>query len=171
MPVAAQDATIIAYQPVTDAQAVQFTPIGEQVNSNGLVRFFRGIFSGQPSIRYYLLPGEGRGETGCILVGAAAGSAVKAPVSGTVTAVKQYSLFGKYDDVEIDIRPEEMPGVTLTILLIADPAVSMGEVVTAGKTSIGTVREVPEDLGKLLSTYTHDSGAHLIIQATEEPTS
>ena len=74
LPVAARDATIIAYQPVSDERAVQFSPIGDQANSNALVRFFRGIFAGQPSVRYYLLPGEGSGATGSILVGAAPGS-------------------------------------------------------------------------------------------------
>ena len=55
---------------MSDEQAVQFSPIGEQANSNALVRFFRGIFSGEPSVRYYLLSGDGGGPTGAILVGA-----------------------------------------------------------------------------------------------------
>jgi hypothetical protein len=171
LPVNAEAATIIAYQPIADSQAIQFSPVGEQANSNRLVRFFRGIFSGEPSVRYFLLPGDGSGSTGSILVGAAVGSPITAPVSGTVTAVKQYSLFGKYDDVQVDIRPEEMSGVTFTMLLVADPVVSMGEVVTAGKTAIGKVRECPDELGKQLSAYTHDCGSHVIIQATEEPIS
>ncbi len=70
LPVRAKDATIIAYQPVTDSQAVDFSPIGERANSNALVRFFRGIFSGDPTIRYYLLAGKGSTPTGAILVGA-----------------------------------------------------------------------------------------------------
>ena len=45
LPVAAHDATIIAYQAVSDERAMALTPIGEQANANALVRFFRGIFS------------------------------------------------------------------------------------------------------------------------------
>lgn len=171
LPVAASDVTIIAYQPVSDDRVVQFSPIGDQANSNGLVRFFRGIFSGKPSVRYYLLPGEGKGATGSILVGAAPGCPVTAPVSGTVTAVKQYKLYGKYDDVQVNIRPEEMSGITISMLFIDEPVVSIGEVVTAGKTQIGKVRACPEELGKQLGTYTHDSGSHVFMQATEEPIS
>lgn len=171
LPVKAGDATIIAYQPVTDSGAVQFSPIGEQANSNALVRFFRGIFAGAPSVRYYFLPGEGSGATGAILVGAATGSEVRAPITGTVTAVKQYTLFGKYDDVQVDIRPDEMSGVTFSLLFIEDPVVSIGEVVTAGKTALGKVRECPVELGKQLSVFTHDSGSHVFMQATEEPIS
>jgi hypothetical protein len=171
LPVAARDVTIIAYAPVSDDRAVQFSPIGDRANSNAFVRFFRGIFAGAPSVRYYLLPGSGNGPTGSVLVGAAAGSPVTAPISGTITAVKQYKLYGKYDDVQVDIRPDEMSGVTMSILFIDEPVVSIGEVVTAGKTQLGKVRECPTDLGKQIAIYTHDSGAHVYMQATEEPIS
>ena len=171
LPVAARDVTIIAYQPVTDDRAVQFSPIGDRANSNALVKFFRGIFAGQPSVRYYQLPGEGGGATGSILVGAAPGCPVTAPISGTVTAVKQYKLYGKYDDVQVDIRPDEMSGITISMLFVEEPAVSIGEVVTAGKTQLGKVRACPEELGKQLSVFTHDSGSHVFMQATEEPIS
>jgi murein DD-endopeptidase MepM/ murein hydrolase activator NlpD len=171
LPVRAKDATIIAYQPVTDSQAIAFSPIGEQANSNAVVRFFRGIFSGDAAIHYYILSGKGSTPTGAILIGAPAGCPVAAPISGTVTAVKYYKLYGKYDDVQVDIRPEEMSGITFSILFIDEPAVSIGEVVTAGKTAIGKVRACPEELGRQLSVYTRDEGSHVFMQATEEPIS
>jgi len=169
LPVAARDVTIIAYQPLSDSRAVSLSPIGEQVNANGLVRFFRGLFSGEAAVRYYLLDGDEGEPTSSVLIGAPPGSPVTSPVSGIVTAVKQYKLYGKYDDVQIDIRPEEMSSVTLTLLFIDEPAVTIGEVVTAGKTQLGKVRECPEQLGAALSPYTHDSGSHVYMQATEEP--
>jgi hypothetical protein len=171
LPVAARDVTIIAYQPVSADRAVQFSPIGDRTNSNALVKFFRGIFAGQPSVRYYLLPGDGAGATGSILVGAAPGCPVTAPISGTVTAVKPYKLYGKYDDVQVDIRPEEMSGIIISMLFIDNPLVSIGEVVTAGKTPLGKVRDCPEELGKQIAAYTHDSGSHVFMQATQEPIS
>ena len=169
LPVAAGDATIIAYKPLNDERAVALSPIGDRANTNALVRFFRGIFSGEPSVRYYALDGEGGALTSSVLVGALAGSPVTSPVSGIVTAVKSYKLYGKYDDVRIDIRPEEMSGTTISLLFVDEPAVSIGEVVTAGKTQLGKVRECPEDLGATLAEYTHDSGSHVHLQVTEEP--
>jgi hypothetical protein len=169
LPVASEDVSIIAYEPVSDEQAVQFSPVGDRANSNALVRFFRRIFAAEPTVRYYLLPGQGSGATGSILVGAAPGTAVSAPISGTVTAVKEYKLYGKYDDVQVDIRPEEMSGITVSLLFIDQPSVSLGEVVTAGKTKLGKVRQCPEELGRQLAVFTHDSGSHLFMQATEEP--
>ena len=60
LPVAVADATIIAYQPVSDTKAVALTPIGQRVNVNGFVRFFRDLFTGTPSMRYYQLSGRGQ---------------------------------------------------------------------------------------------------------------
>lgn len=169
LPVAAGDATIIAYQPISDERAVALSPLGEQVNANSVVRFFRGLFSGKPLVRYYLLSGKGRVPTSSVLIGAPAGSPVTSPVSGVVTAVKQYKLYGKYDDVQIDIRPEELSGDTVSLMLISDPVVSIGEVVSAGKTQLGKVRECPPELGAALAQYTHDSGSHVNLIVTEVP--
>lgn len=169
LPVAAGDATIIAYQAVSDERAVALTPIGEQANSNALIRFFRSVFSSAPAVRYYMLEGDGAEPTTSVLVGAPPGSVVKAPISGVVTGVKEYLLHGRYADVQIDIRPERSSGIILTMLFISDPVVSIGEVVTAGKTQLGKVRECPPELGKTLAVYTHDSGSHVYLQISEEP--
>jgi hypothetical protein len=171
LPIAAGDATIIAYQPVDDQRAVTLSPIGERVNSNAVGRFFRNLFSGSPSIRYYMIDGKGGTATSSVLVGAAAGSPVTSPVSGVVTAVKQYKLQGKYDDIQIDIQPEEMSGTTLSIMFVSDVAVSIGDAVSAGKTQLGKVRACPKGLGLALTPYTHDSGSHVHMIVTQGPIS
>ncbi len=169
LPVDAGDATIIAYQPITDERALELTPIGEKANTNAIVRFFRDIFAGEPLLRYHQLEGGGSIPTSSVLIGAPAGSPVTSPVSGTVTAVKEYKLYGKYDDVQIDIRLEELSGTTVSLMFISDPAVSIGEVVSAGKTQLGRVRESPSELAATITRYTHDSGAHVNLKVTEEP--
>jgi len=169
LPVESSDATIIAYQAVSDDRAVAMSPIGERANANALVRFFRGIFSSEPLVRYYLLNGPYGEEPTSVMVGAAEGSPVVAPISGSVIAVKEYMLYGKYPDVQIDIRPEQMSAVTVTLLFIEDPVISIGDIVTAGKTKLGNVRACPEDLGRRLTEYTHEAGAHVYMQVTEEP--
>ena len=99
-------------------------------------------------MRYYQLEGGAGEPTSSVLIGAAPGSPVYAPISGVVTRVHPYKLFGKYDDVQIDIRPEKMGGVTVSLLFISDPAVSIGETVTAGKTRAGRSPPVPRDTGR-----------------------
>jgi hypothetical protein len=170
LPVASADATIIAYQPVSDTRAVALTPVGQRVNVNGFVRFFRGLFSGTPSMRYYQLAGADNEPTTSVLIGAQPDTPVTSPVSGVVVRVREYLLFGKYDDVQIDIRPEELGGTLVTLLFINDPAVTPGTRVEAGKTLLGKVRRCPEEIAKILSEFTHDSGSHVHLQVSEEPT-
>ncbi len=169
LPVEAADATIIAYQGVSDERAVAVTPIGERANANALIRFFRGVFSSDPLVRYYLLDGPYGNRPTSVLVGASAGSPITAPISGAVVAVKEYMLYGKYPDVQIEIRPEQMSGITVSMLFIDDPVVSIGDIVTAGRTQLGKVRECPQELGKNLAVYTHEAGAHVYMQVTEVP--
>ena len=169
LPVARADATIVAYQAVSDERAIEVNPIGERANANALIRFFRGIFSSEPLVRYYILDGPYGGRPTSVMVGARVGSPVTAPISGSVVAVKEYMLYGKYPDVQIDIKPEQTSGVTLSLLFIEDPVVSIGDIVTAGKTQLGKVRSCPEDLGESLSVYTKEAGAHVYMQVTEEP--
>ncbi|NLO27337.1 MAG: M23 family metallopeptidase [Actinobacteria bacterium] len=169
LPVEAGDATIIAYQSISDDRAVTLTPIGDQANANALVRFFRAVFASKPAVRYYVIDGSPGREMTSVLVGASVGAPVLSPVTGVVTGVKEYLLHGKYPDVRIDIRPEKSSGTTLTLLFISDPVVSMGETVTAGKTKLGKVRECPEELGATVAVHTHDAGSHVHLQITEEP--
>jgi hypothetical protein len=168
LPVKADEVTIIAYQPISDERAVALTPIGDKINANAFVRFFRNIFAGEASVRYYQLEGADGPATSSVLVGAAPGTPVFAPLTGVVTRVEEYFLFGRYQDVRIDIRPEKMGGLTVSIMFIEDPAVSIGDSVTAGKTQLGKVRQCPEQVGDVISEYTYDSGSHVILQATGE---
>jgi len=169
LPVSAADATIIAYQPVSDNSALPLTPIGQKVNANAFVRFFRSLFGGEAAVRYFQLKGEEGEPTTSVLVGAPPDSPVTTPISGVVVGVTPYKLFGRFDDYRIDIRPEETGGLTVTLLFVDKPVVKIGERVTAGKTQLGTVRLCPEEVGKTLAEYTHDTGSHVYLQVSEEP--
>jgi hypothetical protein len=172
LPVPAQDATIIAYDSLSDERALALSPMGRQINGSVVSRSISRVFSGASGIRYYKLRNKGRvvADTGAVDVGAAAGTIITSPVKGTITSVKQYKLYGKYDDVQVDISPAGMSGVTISMLLVDAPTVVIGQTVVAGKTQIGTVREAPSELAARLSAYTHDSGSHVHIQVTQEPT-
>lgn len=172
LPVAARHATVIAYQAAADERAVPLEPVGSQVNGGVVARSISRVFSPDSSVRYYVLKGAGRvvAPTGAVAIGAPAGTVITSPVSGEITGVKQYRLLGKYDDVQVDIRPAKMSGVTVSLLFVNDPAVTIGQTVVAGSTQIGTVRKVPGDLGAKVAELTHDSGSHVYIQVTQDPT-
>jgi murein DD-endopeptidase MepM/ murein hydrolase activator NlpD len=170
LPVAAGDATIVAYHSLSDERAYSLSPVGSQVNSGVVSRGLERVFSGEAAVRYYLLKASGRSgaDTAAVDVGAAPGTPITAPISGRVTAVKPYLLYGKYEDVQIDLEAEGLSGVEVSLLFVDEPAVTIGQTVVAGKTQLGKVRAAQGDLGQRLSKHTHDSGSHVHLQVTRD---
>lgn len=97
-------------------------------------------------------------------VGANAGSPVFAPVTGTVTIVKDYQLYGKYDDVEIHIEPDGLPGLELVLIHVESPTVVPGTRVFAGLTQLASVRRMGDKLNMQLAQYTSNGGDHVHMQ-------
>lgn len=62
------------------------------------------------------------------------GTPVRSPVSGTVTDVRPYLLYGRYDDVRIEIAPDAAPELRVVLIHLDGPAVRAGDRVEAGRT-------------------------------------
>jgi murein DD-endopeptidase MepM/ murein hydrolase activator NlpD len=164
LPVAQQVTTAVAFHPVDNADAVSFTPVGERLGGGDLGQKLADIFAGGGGVQYYLMGGDGGDQsssTAGLDVGAVPGSPVVCPVDGKVTAIKHYSILGRYDDVEIDVRVASDPSLLLLITHVAKPQVQIGDVVERGVTSLGEVRGLPAGLSQSLSQYTSDNGDHL----------
>jgi len=164
LPVAQQVTTAIAFHPVDGSDAVPFTPVGDRVSGGDLRQKLAGIFADGGSVQYYLMGGEGveqSASTAGLDVGAVAGSPVLCPVDGKVTAIKRYSILGRHNDVEIDVRLAGDPSLLLVITHIDKPSVQIGDVVQRGVTSLGRVRGFSGSLDQSLSQYTSDNGDHV----------
>lgn len=61
---------------------------------------------------------------------------VLAPVTGTVTDVRGYFLYGKYQDHRIEIQPEDAPDLRVVLIHVADVRVATGDRVTVGETPL-----------------------------------
>lgn len=87
-------------------------------------------------LRSMVLPerGRGTGPSTAIDIAMPVGRQVFAPVTGTVTAVNPYTLYGKYADTIIVIQPDAAPDVELKILHVTGPQVAIGDHVDAGRT-------------------------------------
>jgi len=97
-------------------------------------------------------------------VGAKPGSDVFSPVSGTVIKIKEYKLYGKYDDYEIHIQPKGWPTIDLVIIHVTDLSVAVGDEVVGGVTRIAAVRKLSDRVNHQLRDYTGDGGDHVHIQ-------
>lgn len=100
-------------------------------------------------------------------VGAAAGTDVYSPLSGTVVKVRQYLLYGKYDDFEIHIQPTGHPELDLVLIHVDGVTVTPGTKVTAGVTKVGTVRLLSDRLNDQLADYTPATGDHVHVQLND----
>lgn len=171
LPISASQATIVAYHSLDDELIVALTPIGKRTDIALSARGDSRVMTDDQSVAYQILESSGRSsaQTGAVDIGAPVGAPITSPVSGEITGVKQYRLYGKYDDVQIDIRPKGASDVIVSLLLVADPRVHIGESVEAGKTILGTVRAPIEELAKRLTPITGDEGAHVHLQVTQSP--
>jgi len=97
-------------------------------------------------------------------VGAAAGTPVYAPVTGTVVDVKAYLLYQKYNDFEIHIRPDGCNTAAVVLIHVAGPTVAVGDHVVGGVTSVAVVRRLADKFTLQLGAYTTNGGDHVHVQ-------
>jgi hypothetical protein len=93
---------------------------------------------------------------------------VHTPVSGTVTDVREYVLYGGHRDVRLEIAPDDAPDLRLVMIHIADVDVEAGDEVTAGETVVaGTARPFP--FGSQIDRFTEpDRWPHVHIEVKHE---
>ena len=103
-------------------------------------------------------------------IGAAAGTAFRSPVSGTVVLVKDYLLYEEVPDVEIHIQPDGHPDIDVVLIHTENPLVKAGDTVQAGVTDMAQVRDIATPLVDVqLGFYTagDDPGNHVHIQVND----
>ena len=174
LPVARDVTTAVAYHPVDNAGTVPLAPAGECLSGGSLGQKLADIFAGGGAIQYYLMDGAGgelSSSTAGLDVGAVPGSAVVSPADGKVTAIKQYSILGRYPDVEMRIQLARDSSLLLVLTHLTRPQVEIGDVVARGDTVLGAVRGFPTTLDQALSRYTSDTGDHvqmMVLRVTPE---
>ena len=119
-------------------------------------------------IRLWRSGRSGKPET-AVDVGAAPGTAVIAPVDGTVVLVRTYKLYSKYEDYEVHISPSARTDVDVVVIHITDVLVHDGEKVTGGVTRLASVRLLSKLTGLQLRDYTADGGDHTHLQVNRLP--
>jgi biotin carboxyl carrier protein len=99
-----------------------------------------------PQSGHRVLPSRGRGSpaTSAVDIVLVDDQPVRSPVSGTVTHVESYSLYGRYPDRRIIIRPHDAPQARVVMLHVAGVRVEAGDQVEGGVTEIaGGARRFP----------------------------
>jgi hypothetical protein len=165
LPVNQSRVTAIGYH-ASGASALALEPVGDQANAGLVERFLRKLFgSNGSSLRYYLLAGGVGAQTGGLDIGAPVETDVYAPVDGSVIAVSDQVINGRAYGVRIDVQPSGTPGVVVSLTnLRADPALTVGSTVRAGRTKIGRIIDLSRVERAGLARYTQDKGQHVHLE-------
>lgn len=162
LPINRRAITGIGYDHRPDRSSMELTPEGERANLPAGERIVRRFLATeQPSrLRWFLL-GDG-GELNVAYIGARPGSAVYAPLTGTITAISDYVVGDEPLGKVVQIQPLG-DGETLVVLrnVDVDASLAVGQTVSNGTTRIGSVRSMGDALRIPLARYTHDDGTSL----------
>jgi hypothetical protein len=166
LPVNQSRVTALGYYASGDG-SLGLTPLGTQANQGLLKRILHAIAGGgSGSPRWYLLSGGQGPSTSALDVGAAAGTDVYAPVSGTIVGIGKVVIAGKVHGERIDIQPTAAPSVVVSVSnLAADPSLKVGGLVSAARTRLGVVVDLSKVEKQALARYTNDAGDHVLIEA------
>ena len=140
----APEAVAVAFHEASYGDAVELRPVGR-------CRVCRNRWKFEPpaprraGLPYIVTDTRGRSTpaTSAADVVLPGGTSVAAPVTGTVSRVKRYRLYGRYQDVRVEIRPESAPDRRVVMLHLAGVTLARGDRVTASSTRIGSVRSFP----------------------------
>jgi len=156
----------------SDGSSLPLQPIGRQGNEGILTRMAHWLFGGAGTGPTYYEFGGGEGSgTGALDVGAAAGTDVYSPVDGTVVSIGKFVLDGKSYGNTLEIQPSQEASVVVVVTrLRSDPALSVGEAVTAGTSKIGVLIDLSAVEKQTLASVTHGAGNHVTIEVDPAPT-
>lgn len=138
-------------------------PVGRTVDNAPGIELPEEQAEGPP---YVVMPSRGRASppTSALDLPLPAGAPVQSVVSGTVTEVTRYQLYGTTPDVMMTIRPDANAQVRIRLFHVVDPQVSPGDRVIAGETTIaGASRRLP--FASQVDRYTGDATPHVHVQA------
>ncbi|MDR1422875.1 MAG: M23 family metallopeptidase [Coriobacteriales bacterium] len=108
-------------------------------------------------------------ELSAVDVGAAAGTTVYAPATGTVVRIREYVLFEQIDDYELHIQINGHPEWDIIVLHIDNLVVQEGDKVIGGVTPIAQVRNIGDIIDNNLSNFTipGETGNHAHVQVND----
>jgi hypothetical protein len=128
------DPILLGFHEASTATGRDMRPLGELIGNDNSTRFtppFEVRDGAQP---YVVLASRGRsaGPTTAVDVVARPDAPVVAPITGQVTDIRSYVLYGSYPDHRIEIRSTADPSLRVVMVHVTDLTVAVGDRVIAG---------------------------------------
>jgi hypothetical protein len=150
----APEVVLVGFHEASSRDAQAFAPVGRLEDHQNTTKFDPPADApeGPP---YVVLSSRGRPfpATSAIDVLLEVDEPVRSPVTGTVTDVRSYHLYGKYADQRIEIAPADAPEQRIVMIHLDGVGVAIGDEVVAGETVVaGSARLFP--FGSHIDRYT-----------------
>jgi hypothetical protein len=123
----------------------------------------------RPLLPHRVMASRGRGTSASSAVDIVVPSRarIRAPVTGTVTAVKRYLLYCRTRDWKVVIAPMSHPRLRVLVLHMVRPAVHDGDEVVAGSTVIGRAARNDEPTAQA-NRYFPDRFPHIHVEVERD---
>jgi len=140
-----EDPVVVAFHEALAGSALPLAPTGRlTVNDHPTWAPPTGA-EGREGAPYRVLATRGREGTAASAVDVVVpdGATVTAPVTGTVSEVRDYALYGEHPDVRVAIRPDDAPRLEVVLVHLEDPVVAAGDRVVVGGSPLARARSLP----------------------------
>ena len=165
LPISQPNVTAVGYHGGAGG-ALSLQPVGAQVNQGLFARLWHKLVgTSTAGVHWYQLPGGQGSPTSALDVGAEPGTDVYSPVDGTVAGLSDLVLNGKSYGQKLEIQPSGAPSIVVVVShLAADPALTVGSAVVAGRSKIGSLLDFSSVERQTLARFTQDAGNHVSIE-------
>lgn len=130
----AREVTRIGYHEASFSNALALTPLGANVDNQNTTKFTPGDPTDGPD--YLVLSSRGRPNpaTSAVDIVMPEGTPVASVVTGEVSEVEPYLLYGRHPDTKIEIIPDGRPDLRVVLIHVDGVRVRPGDRVQAGRT-------------------------------------
>jgi murein DD-endopeptidase MepM/ murein hydrolase activator NlpD len=138
------DVRCVCYHEASYRDAMALQPMGRMRRNYNITKFSPdGPRTDGPD--YVIMSSRGRGTpaTSAVDLVMPRRSQVLAPVTGVVTKVRRYRLYGSHVDIAVEIRPDSDHGVRVSMIHLDERQVREGDRVEQGLSPIGVPRAFP----------------------------
>ncbi len=142
----AAEALLISFHEAAFPEAIGVVPAGPLIANENSTRFTAPDSQpgGEP-YRVQVSRGRANAPTSAVDVALADGQAVLSPVAGVVAEVRPYSLYGRYDDVRLELHPDGATDHAVVLIHVQGIRVKAGDRVAVGTVLADGARRFPFD--------------------------
>lgn len=162
LPAAKKDITSIGYHQAYNVRALSLIAKTASIGQATTQAVAAAVRSGDKPAFVMTARGRGSALDSAVDIVLKAGTVVKSPVTGQVLEVVPYLLYGRINDVRVEIIADGYPAFKVAVVHIDKPTVTAGQKVEAGVTPLATVR--PLGISSQIDQYLGEAVTHVHIQ-------